>query len=178
MGFVSNTLGGKNAIGVVAFLAFFLLVASFACAAVARHVMKKHSGPALGGKRTSFTVNNSGSIDDVKIDPVNDPDYNMRNIIRQSVLLEEHLFCAKKRCASCIVKHFNHIAGLAEEAVTLAGPNASEFPFLSESPTFYQNLYEMWLACRKTSNAPDQCCKVAEKLRERRRELTRSYVLN
>lgn len=35
------------------------------------------------------------------LDPVNDPDYNMRNIAKQSILLEEHLACKCKLCLTC-----------------------------------------------------------------------------
>jgi hypothetical protein len=51
--------------------------------------------------------------------PVLDPRFNMREICKQSVLLEDHLFQKEKRCHDCIIKHFLTIEGLAEEAVTL-----------------------------------------------------------
>lgn len=172
MGFVSNTLGGKNAIGVVAFLAFFLLVASFACAAVARHVMKKHSGPALGGKRTSFTVNNSGEIDDV-----NEAAYNATQMIKQSVLLEEHLNCPRKRCHLCILKHLCHLGGLAEEAVSLAGTRVGEYPLLDKCPAFYQEMLDEYRKCRKDPQNKDGVCRVvADKIRLMRRDLTKAYL--
>ena len=47
------------------------------------------------------------------LDPVSDPRYNMQQIIKQSILLEEHLTNKNKRCRDCITKHFLHIIGLA-----------------------------------------------------------------
>jgi hypothetical protein len=46
--------------------------------------------------------------------PVLDPRFNMREICKQSVLLEDHLFQKEKRCHDCICKHFLTIEALAE----------------------------------------------------------------
>jgi len=51
--------------------------------------------------------------------PVLEPRFNMREICKQSILLEDHLFQKEKRCHDCICKHFLTIEGLAEEAITL-----------------------------------------------------------
>jgi len=51
--------------------------------------------------------------------PVLDPMYNMREMCKQIILLEDHLFQKQKRCHDCICKHFLTIEALAEEAVTL-----------------------------------------------------------
>jgi len=51
--------------------------------------------------------------------PVLDPMYNMREMCKQIILLEDHLFQKKKRCHDCICKHFLTIEALAEEAITL-----------------------------------------------------------
>lgn len=51
--------------------------------------------------------------------PVMEPLYNMREICKQSILLEDHLFQTKKRCEDCITKHMLTIEALAEEAITL-----------------------------------------------------------
>lgn len=51
--------------------------------------------------------------------PVMDPLFNMREICKQSILLEDHLFQKKKRCKDCCIKHQLTIEALAEEAITL-----------------------------------------------------------
>ena len=43
------------------------------------------------------------------IDNVNDPAYNMKSVIKQTILLEEHLAEDNKYCKPCISKHFLHI---------------------------------------------------------------------
>lgn len=43
----------------------------------------------------------------------------MREIVKQIILLEDHLFQECKRCPDCVKKHFLTIEGLAEECRTL-----------------------------------------------------------
>lgn len=51
--------------------------------------------------------------------PLMDPLHNIREMVKQSILLEEHLTFPDKRCRDCILKHFLWIEGLSEEAVML-----------------------------------------------------------
>lgn len=52
----------------------------------------------------------------VKIDPVMDPAYNLREVYKQCILLEDHLANPRKRCQDCISKHCHAIEALVEEA--------------------------------------------------------------
>jgi hypothetical protein len=63
--------------------------------------------------------NSKGCKSCEKLLPVLDPRFNMREICKQSILLEDHLFQEEKRCYDCICKHFLTIEALAEEAITL-----------------------------------------------------------
>ena len=116
------------------------------------------------------------------IDPVNDPAYNMRGIIKQSILLEEHLAEDRKYCKACICKHFLHIIGLAEEAVWLANTNVGKYPYLQDSVEFYTNAFNAWLVCIKEHgygnkrNAKEILAVLAD-LRDRRRKLIDAYYL-
>jgi hypothetical protein len=51
--------------------------------------------------------------------PVMDPRFNLREIAKQMLLLEDHLGQPRKRCDDCIRKHFAFIEALAEEACSL-----------------------------------------------------------
>jgi hypothetical protein len=51
--------------------------------------------------------------------PVLDCRFNLREVCKQSILLEDHLSHEKKRCTDCCIKHFLALEGLCEEAVTL-----------------------------------------------------------
>lgn len=54
-----------------------------------------------------------------KLLPVMNPKFNLREICKQCILLEDHLSHDEKRCFDCCVKHFLTIEALAEEAITL-----------------------------------------------------------
>jgi dGTP triphosphohydrolase len=56
---------------------------------------------------------------DITLQPVMNPLFNLREICKQSLLLEDHLAQPSKRCNDCINKHFLTIEALAEEAVSL-----------------------------------------------------------
>ena len=51
--------------------------------------------------------------------PLNSPEFNLREIAKQLVLLEDHLNDDTKFCKDCIRKHLLLIEALAEEAVSL-----------------------------------------------------------
>ncbi len=51
--------------------------------------------------------------------PVNDPEHNLREIIKQFILVEDHLFQTDKQCVQCIAKHLIGIEAYAEEGISL-----------------------------------------------------------
>ena len=106
------------------------------------------------------------------IDPVSDPKYNMHQIIKQSILLEEHLSNKNKRCRDCITKHFSHIIGLAEEAVMLACSDVNIYPHMKECPDFYNNLFKRWLNDNTIS------LEVCKELRIMRKKLIAVYFFD
>jgi hypothetical protein len=53
------------------------------------------------------------------LDPVLEPLFNLREVCKQMILLEDHLFQPKRRCEDCIKKHSLAIEGFLEEAITL-----------------------------------------------------------
>jgi hypothetical protein len=72
-----------------------------------------------------------------KIDDLMNPAYNMKSIIEQSILLEEHLAIPSKRCNDCITKHFCHINGLASESLMLACNNSHKYPYIKDNMVLY-----------------------------------------
>lgn len=48
-----------------------------------------------------------------------DPRFNLREVAKQMILLEDHLFHRNKHCRDCISKHTLYIEGLLEEALTM-----------------------------------------------------------
>ena len=100
-----------------------------------------------------------------RLDPVSDPVYNMVNICKQSVLLEEHLNNENKRCADCIKKHFLHIVGLAEEAVSLAGARVE--PLMREAASTYDRLLRGYLDGADPVRLANECREIRKKLMAR-----------
>ena len=142
-----------------------------------RHVHKQ-PGVGLGPAPASLSINSDNATCGSSqhycgaLDPVNDPDYNMRNIAKQSILLEEHLAEKNKYCIGCITKHFLHIIGLAEEGVWLAGVDLAKFPLLEGSPAFYQDLMNAWSNDKHNEALVKE---ILAALRERRRQIIDSY---
>lgn len=113
------------------------------------------------------------------IDPVSDPRYNMQQIIKQSILLEEHLTNKNKRCRDCITKHFLHIIGLAEEAQMLATDKINKYPMINESVILYNELFKIWIK-NKNLNGKDEAYILycTDKLRDHRKQLIVIYFFN
>lgn len=127
---------------------------------------------SVGSSIGSCDINSCGSID-----PVSDPKYNMQQIIKQSILLEEHLTNKNKRCRDCITKHFLHIIGLAEEAQMLATNKISEYPMVNESVIIYTELFNIWI---KNHDMKDDktILYITDKLRDNRKKLIVVYFFD
>ena len=148
------------------------------------HYTNDHSGAF--GKNMHLNINykkekGSGSCSSScdSIDPVSDPRYNMQQIIKQSILLEEHLTNKNKRCRDCITKHFLHIIGLAEEAQMLATNKINKYPLINESVILYNELFKIWIK-NKNLNGKDETYILycTDKLRDHRKQLIVIYFFN
>lgn len=114
------------------------------------------------------------------IDPVSDPAYNMREIAKQSVLLEEHLTVPSKYCPDCCVKHLLHLHGLATEALMLACNDVDKYPMIKEAPDFYQQCMDDWLKGVRHADFmenPKPRLELATRLRNFRKKLINAYYI-
>lgn len=109
------------------------------------------------------------------LDPVSNPAYNMQQIVKQSILLEEHITNKNKRCRDCITKHFLHIIGLAEEAQMLATNKCSKYPLIFESVELYNELFKKWL---KNKDDENNLLNISDNLRTHRKKLIAIYFFN
>jgi len=109
------------------------------------------------------------------LDPVSNPAYNMQQIVKQSILLEEHITNKNKRCRDCITKHFLHIIGLAEEAQMLATDKGDKYPLMNENVELYNQLFKDWI---KNKDNEQINLIVADKLRINRKKLIAIYFFN
>lgn len=98
------------------------------------------------------------------LDPVMSPVYNMMQIVKQSILLEEHINQERKRCSDCITKHFLHMIGLAEEAVSLD----PETPSYRTVAARYSEIFDAWRLDHEDVEVP-------KSLRAERKKLMAHY---
>lgn len=120
---------------------------------------KQQSSCGVNGK----CISKSGS----RLLPVLDPCFNMREICKQSILLEDHLFQDSKGCEDCIRKHFLWLEGLAEEAITLDTDNKYKFSKL-ELPEQLRKIQKQYMADNDNEKA-------AQQLRQIRKPLMAKY---
>lgn len=96
--------------------------------------------------------------------PVLDCRFNLREICKQCILLEDHLSHPEKRCTDCCIKHFLALEGLGEEAITLDSQHKYQRQ-LHTLPTKIRDIQKLWY------QNPDQNSRLAsEKLRQLRKE--------
>lgn len=75
--------------------------------------------------------------------PVLDCHFNLREICKQSILLEEHLTQPEKRCTDCCIKHFLALEGLSEEAISLDKEQKGP-PIMKDLPTLIRSIQKHW----------------------------------
>jgi hypothetical protein len=94
-----------------------------------------------------------------KLLPIMDPLFNLREVCKNCVLLEDHLNNERKRCKDCIRKHMLLIEGLLEEAISLDKDNKYN---LNKYPDEFRNIEKRWI------EGEDEC-KVAQNVRKIRK---------
>lgn len=85
--------------------------------------------------------------------PVLDPVFNLREISKQCILLEDHLSQKEKNCTDCIIKHFLTLEALSEEAITLDNENKHDIKNL---PTKFRSLQKEWFKKQNSNHLISQ----------------------
>ena len=109
-----------------------------------------------------------------KLLPVMRPSQNMREIIKQCIMLEDHLVQPCKRCPDCTSKHMLAIEALAEECGTLCDPKNRETA--GEASKVAQNARVLHHTWATNPGDPATCRAVAGKLRKMRKQLMMKYA--
>lgn len=103
-------------------------------------------------------------IESSQLLPVLDCRFNMREICKQCILLEDHLSHHSKRCHDCCIKHFLALEGLSEEAITL-DKQGSYSKSLHGIPEKIRSIQKLWY-----TNPQENAHEASQKLREIRKE--------
>ena len=113
-----------------------------------------------------YEENNITPIEnDGKLLPVLDYKFNMREICKQCILLEDHLSHLEKRCPDCCIKHFLALEALSEEAIQLDKKNEG-VDVMYHLPKRIRKIQKNWY--QDPSKNATRC---SQDLREIRKEL-------
>ena len=142
------------------------------------YVYRVHTSANIQRKRPKDTPTASCAMSPSKkstcgaLDPVNDPAYNVKETIKNTILIEQHLAEKRKYCKECLVKHFLLSIGLLEEAIWMAAQQPGNYPKLENSASFYQTLFDKW---RANMDLDSTRIEVLQALRTWRQEMIRLY---
>jgi hypothetical protein len=133
----------------------------------------KPSNPSLSLKNVN-NGNKMKTMNESVLLPVMDFRFNVREICKQIILLEDHLTHPSKRCMDCCVKHFLTIEAFAEELLTLDTmnqiPDHPTWKTLSTLPHHIRNLqYTFTFHIRKESLTTDTIHSIVQDLRNIRK---------
>lgn len=106
--------------------------------------------------------------------PVMRPTQNLREIIKQCIMLEDHLVQPRKRCPDCISKHMLAIEALAEECGSLCGAGSKAEAVLADRVA--QSARVLHHAWSRKPKDEATCRLVAAQSRAMRKQLMRRYA--
>lgn len=119
----------------------------------------QHAGTVFANPPPSKTMTSGG-----RLLPILDPLFNVRQICKHLLLLQDHLSLPGMKCKQCIMKHFLYLEGYAEEAITLDAKGLHR-ELLEPLPKAIRDMQKDY-----TSGADSLV--LAQKMRELRRKLT------
>lgn len=106
--------------------------------------------------------------------PITHYEYNIREMMKNCILLEDHLIHPEKRCNDCCVKHFLFLEGLAEEARTL--DRAQSMPeSLHSAPRFFRDCQQSYYQIGRTPMPPPDAERHYQKLAQRLRQFRKQH---
>jgi hypothetical protein len=111
---------------------------------------------------TPSTYKAENEIKEKHLLPVLDSQFNLREICKQCILLEDHLSQKQKRCYDCCIKHFLALEGLSEEAITL--DNEKQMGYIENLPQEIRDIQKYW-----HQNPDSNSLDAAQKLRQIRK---------
>lgn len=97
--------------------------------------------------------------------PVLNPEFNFREIVKNSILLEDHLNHPGKQCGDCIMKHMLALESYADELLSLSPQSKLiDYTYLKTLPSVFRGLQEDWYTARKPLH------EIAQELRQIRKK--------
>ena len=113
---------------------------------------------------------------DKKLDKILDPRFNLKEVAKNSILLEDHLFQITRQCNDCIKKHCLMIEGFLEEAITL-DKNKEYTQELDGYLSHFKGIFiELATKLNKGDLTVNECREFAQKLRQFRKPICQKYA--
>jgi hypothetical protein len=111
--------------------------------------------------------------DNLGLLPIFNPLFNLREMCKQILLLEDHLNNVRKRCPDCICKHFMTIEALAEEAISLdvKGEYWDRLDGLAQHVRDLQNKWMRAIVIRDGDESNRRILGIAQSLRLLRKDI-------
>lgn len=107
--------------------------------ALVLHALLIDNGKPKQTRNTTCSVDTCGALADV-----NNPAYNMKETIKNTLLIEDHLSDSKKYCKSCLVKHFLLNLAYLSEGIWMACNHCEDYPKLKDSEKFWNDTFDKW----------------------------------
>jgi len=124
----------------------------------------------VGEKCTTCSGGKNGNT---KLLPIMDPKFNLREVAKHLILLEDHLFHKGKRCPDCILKHCYTIDAFLDEGITLDKEMKYIDTTLYTQDQFKNISKSLENAVASNNLTDDSCCKYAQQLRKLRKPLVK-----
>lgn len=128
-------------------------------------------------QKSQCSLGNGGCGANGEIASLMDPKFNLREVAKQLILLEDHLFQTEKRCLDCISKHSMTIEGYLQEAITL-DKKQEHTQEINELLTKIVPLTETMVQQMKDGSAtPSSYADCAQQLRALRKPICQKYTI-
>lgn len=157
----------------------FIFVGAYIFLAVYTFFLKKNQQKKETYNEGTCSVCSTNTYEGSKLLPIMEPAFNLREVAKNLLLLEDHLFHNGKRCPDCCIKHSLLIDGLLDESKTLdkKGQYTEIIEDVSlrckESLKNLENLIK-----REGLSNSNACIEIAQQLRESRKIITSAMITN
>jgi hypothetical protein len=102
--------------------------------------------------------------------PLMEPEFNVREVVKNMILLEDHLFHDNRRCPDCVRKHCLTIEAYLDEAFSLDKEGAYT-TVLESASTKFKPISEGILVCCNRGLEGGTCVALGQRLRVIRKQL-------
>ena len=106
-----------------------------------------------------------------KLYKILDPKFNLREVAKNCILLEDHLFHYGKRCSDCIKKHSLMIEGFLEEGLTLDKNREHTDEFTELIKEFREIFKKLFQELTDGTITDSECIEFAQEIRKLRKPL-------